>query len=654
MDQIDIDKIPLDDKKTWDLICSGKTKGCFQIESKLLQHHSKLLKPKNIEELSQLIAIVRPGTLQSGQDKVYYRRRNGEEPNENKYKCLEPILKDTYQIILYQEQILEAAKIVAGFDLVTADLLRRAVSKKLPEEMSKMKEKFLDGAEEQQVVSREEAEEIFSWIEDAQRYSFNHCVEEDTIIQNPFGANLNVSELYEIGGDYGCGISLREDGVLQPNFIDDIKYSGKRAVYKVKTENGRWIKVTNNHKFPTDKGEKRLDNLNVGTNLCVYSGNDIREYVTYTYEKIISIDYCGYNHVYDVTMHRPHHNFVVNNGIVTCNSHSISYALLAYQTAYVKANYPIEFYCSWLTYSKEKQDPKQEIFDLVQDASLRGITVQGPDIKHKNVDFDIVGNKQIKFGLQHIKHVGKSAIKQIVKQDSNTFSHFLQNSKKIKRNVCESLIKSGACDSYGISRKYMLKCLYLLCGNSDSDNQTYSPLTEKEFSSIIDKIASDGLISSLQYILDNQKCVQKRRSIIEDKIEAAKHIDQDTSSQNSIWEKDFLGLAISCSPADDVKKKSLNIKNCKDISTILPRQEITLHVVIDEVRQAKTKSGNKSYAFLSVSDSTLALTNVVCWPNIWKKYKHLLEENKVIEARCKKNMWRGSEQIVVEEIIPLD
>ena len=146
----DIHNINFDCQKTWDLISDGNTKGCFQLESRLGQAMSKKLKPTNIEELSALISILRPGCLEAYRDGKsvsyhYIDRKNGNESIDYFHSSLEPILKNTYGEMVYQEQAMEIAKDIAGFNLQEADMLRKAIGKKKPEEMAKIKTKFLNG-----------------------------------------------------------------------------------------------------------------------------------------------------------------------------------------------------------------------------------------------------------------------------------------------------------------------------------------------------------------------------------------------------------------------------------------------------------------------------------------------------------------------------
>jgi DNA polymerase-3 subunit alpha len=174
----DIALMDLECPLTWDLISAGNTKGCFQLESRLGRSIAKKLKPSNIEELAALISIMRPGCLEAIRDgksvtNHYIDKKNGLETVDYFHESLEPILKTTYGEMVYQEQAMEIARVIAGFNLQEADMLRKAIGKKKPEEMAKLKITFIDGCEKVGSINKSQAEEIFNWIEKSQRYSFN-------------------------------------------------------------------------------------------------------------------------------------------------------------------------------------------------------------------------------------------------------------------------------------------------------------------------------------------------------------------------------------------------------------------------------------------------------------------------------------------------
>ena len=219
------------------------------------------------------------------------------------------------------------------------------------------------------------AEEIWQIISDSQRYSFNACVSGDThILKSGLTKRFDpsVEEMYKIKNDieyakqmghinlykkyklkgYGSALSMCEDGRIRKNKIVDIYYSGYQEVFKVLTHNSADIVCTNNHKFPTPLGEKRLDELECGDLLYVRG-----EYKKYNNppikDCIISIEPMGLQHVYDIEMMAPNHNFISQSGLITSNSHSLSVALDSLYGAYLKSTYPYEFYETYLRVMEE-------------------------------------------------------------------------------------------------------------------------------------------------------------------------------------------------------------------------------------------------------------------------------------------------------------
>lgn len=166
------------DEKTWDLICSGNTKGVFQLESKLGSTWAKKSQPRNIQELADLISIIRPGTLQAeleGKNMTahYVDRKHKLEDTVYIHQSLEPILNKTYGIIVYQEQAMKIATSLAGFTPEEADSLRKAMGKKDAALMQEVRKKFVLGCQNKKIVSDADAAQIFDWIQASARYSFN-------------------------------------------------------------------------------------------------------------------------------------------------------------------------------------------------------------------------------------------------------------------------------------------------------------------------------------------------------------------------------------------------------------------------------------------------------------------------------------------------
>lgn len=169
---IDIKAIPLDDRHTYRLLGKGDTNGVFQIEKSGMTELFCRVKPKNLEEISVLIALYRPGPIESGMIDSYVRRKNKEEEVTYAHKALKPILEETFGVIVYQEQVMEITKVIGGFSLGEADVIRRIMSKKKPEELEPYKEKFLQGAKRNH-FDPNLAERIFNDMAKFAEYAFN-------------------------------------------------------------------------------------------------------------------------------------------------------------------------------------------------------------------------------------------------------------------------------------------------------------------------------------------------------------------------------------------------------------------------------------------------------------------------------------------------
>lgn len=545
--KFDVNNIPLDCRATWNLISSGFTIGVFQLETRLGQDWSKKVQPQNIKELAALTAILRPSALESGMAQLYVDIKSGKKKPSYLHPALESIFKDTHGSMLFQEQILKLATDLAGFSLEDGDMLRIAISKKKPELMAKLKDKFINGCITKNLMTKNIAEEIFGWIEKSQRYSFNL-------------------------------------------------------------------------------------------------------------------------------------------------SHAVAYAVLSYQTSYVKTHFPHEFFTSYLTYSSYKADTMDEVYRLVQDARLFGIDILQPDIRECNIKFKMTDDG-IRFGLSNIKGVGESAIAKIIKNSENkmsTWQEFLKSIPSLHKNVGIALIKSGACDSYLIPRSQMVKELEMLFGtsikNKEGETEEIKGLTEKEkewfFNSLInqnsvrdtlgamiqktessppkslgslnketvvsiaknllgesfvvDKMTKPEIINKLSESGYDSKyfekpCTTQRLEQIKDKFNQLEKEEEDSNLGNATAEKYFLGISLSCSPSDDADGEGAS-HNCLDIMKILQGQSFSVCCVIDSVKHTKTKKGKapgSAMCFLTISDSTYSIDHAVVFPDSYEKLSSLCQEGLV-------------------------
>jgi DNA polymerase-3 subunit alpha len=505
-----IESINLECSKTWDLISEGNTKGIFQLESRLGRSVSKKLKPENIEQLSALISIMRPGCLEAirGGKSVtnhYIDKKNGEESLDYFHPSLETILKTTYGEMIYQEQAMEIAKNIAGFNLQEADMLRKAIGKKKPEEMAKIKTKFLDGIATTKIVNESEAEQIFGWIEKSQRYSFN-------------------------------------------------------------------------------------------------------------------------------------------------KSHSISYAVNAYLSAYAKAHFPKIFFASYLRFAKDKIDPHEEIKALVQNANEMDVSIKTPDLRIMN-EFFVLKNNDIYFGLTDIKGVGSSVfikLKKIVEQLDQSLSEMswpkisFMILSNINSTAAKALIGSGATSFIKKTRTCML-----------FEQDLVSLLTKKESSYIIDNIDEyETVKESLEDLLLSGKINKNRKKVISDAINMIQNPPyslEDSPEWIADIEDSNLGCAITCSRVD-MYDISMTNTTCRDFKNGINNNNLIMGGEIDYINITKTKNGQnpgEEMSFVTMSDGTGSVDSIIFFPDIYKKYKSILFSGNVIIVCGSRS--RSKDSFVVEK-----
>lgn len=306
---IDIDSIPLDDAQVYKLFGAGHTIGIFQFESSGMRDYLRKLKPENLNDLAAMNALYRPGPLKGGVVDLYIDRKHGREKVEYEHPLLESILKDTYGVIVFQEQAIKIASEMAGYSLGKADILRKAMGKKNAELMRAQKEEFTAGSQ-QRGIDKPTAEKVFDLIEKFAGYGFN-------------------------------------------------------------------------------------------------------------------------------------------------KSHSVGYALLAYQTAYLKTHFPHEFMAAGMT---SEMDSTERIIVLMEECRRMGIQVLPPDVNESELAFNVVADK-VRFALTAVKNVGQGAVEAILKAraEGGKFTTIFDLCARVEltalnRRTIESLITAGALDSLAGSR----------------------------------------------------------------------------------------------------------------------------------------------------------------------------------------------------------
>jgi DNA-directed DNA polymerase III PolC len=452
----------LDDPKVYKYIYEeGDTSGVFQVESKLFRGLLEKMKPDDFEHIIAILALGRPSILQADLDKTFIKRMHGEEEVEYPHEDLKPILENTFGIMLYQEQVLKVAQKIAGFSLGRADILRRAMGKKKPEVMEKMKKEFIEGSLENG-YTKEKAEEIFELIEYFAGYGFNRCLSGDTLLEKSNNEKLSVKNLYDTWHEKQKInlLSLSSDGRIRPRKVKNVFKTGKKKLYKITLENGQTIKSSKDHKFMTSNKEwKRLYQLSAGEELLVKGDYEEESYPIIP-TKIISIEYIGEEMTYDIEMYSDSengHNYIAND-IITHNSHSAAYAKLSYTTAYLKYYFPTEFYASLLTMESDKTPKDSNISKYMSECFQKEINIKPPHINKSIEDFNVVDG-EIRFGLRNISGVGQKALEDIL--EKRPFVDFLDffervDHRLVNKTVVEALIKSGSFDFINENRNELL------------------------------------------------------------------------------------------------------------------------------------------------------------------------------------------------------
>ena len=468
----------LDDDKVYDVLANGYTQNVFQFSSSGITKFLTQMKPTCIDDLIAANALYRPATMGNLDD--YVNCKSGLVAPVYLWGTYDS-LKDTYGLVVFQEQIVMMAREVGGFSLGEGVKLVKLISKKKTEKIKALKGKFMAGAKKNG-CPQEDADKIWAQIEVAGSYCFNKCISGKERIRrsNKLSGGLSIEEMYKTMNDkawakahghkslhdrykrvgYGKGWSLVHsdgyDDYLLKNKIVDIRYMGIRPLYRITLEDGKTIDVTSNHKHPTNNGMKRTDELVVGVDKMYVNVGSLPEDTTYRFtdknggndrrvkqgEKglytelrtVVSVEYIGDDDVYDVEMADPYHTFTTEKGVVTCNSHATAYAVTAYAGAWLKVHFPTAFY----TIALQWADDNELISLMGEMEAISNAKVVPPDINVSGdtfyTDYD---TNEIFWSISRIKQLGSKAVEWIMNErkkngEFTSISNFIDRIFKYK------------------------------------------------------------------------------------------------------------------------------------------------------------------------------------------------------------------------------
>lgn len=495
--EIDIQKLDTNDAKTYELLSNGDTVGVFQLESEGMKNLLKKLRPECIEDVIALVALYRPGPIGSGMLDSFVMRKHGQEVIDYPLEELVPILKETYGIIVYQEQVMQIAQVVGGYSLGNADILRRAMGKKKASLMEMHKSIFINGDEKMGVpgavkrgFTQEKAEELFNLMEKFADYGFN-------------------------------------------------------------------------------------------------------------------------------------------------KSHSAAYGVVAYQTAWLKANYPVEYMAALLSCELDKGE-KVVIFK--EEAEKRGIQVLPPDINESQKDFSIKDGC-IRFGLGAIKNVGFSAIDSIVEnRGDKPYTDIYELCERIdlrlaNKKVLESLIKAGALDCFGKNRRQHLQVLEKALENG----QRKQKMKEQGIMSIEDFLSGGDD--------DNEDS---------DEQDFYPNVTEMPENELLLFEKEVLGFYVTNHPL--ARYSSVLDTFTTPSKALAELDDDTFAVaggIVKAVKHHITKTKQEKMAFVTLEDLH-GEVDVLIFPKMYQENLRFLEEDKIIVIKGRVSKKDDRVSFKAEEIFDAD
>ena len=600
------------DEKTYEIYDKGLTTTINQADSNYATNLVRQYKPRSVSDVSAFVAIIRPGCASLLDD--FIERKD----YTTNIKELDELLEDSGHRMIYQESIMKYLVWLGIEESETYTIIKKIAKKKFKEnELKKLKEKLLESWIEKTGFARG-FEETWQVVEDAAHYSFNACIAGDTVIQKAGanGKNITVEEMYNIANNivyaketnhlplyrkyksqgYGNALSMYDDKKVRKNKIVNIYDSGIADIYRVKTECGAYIDCTMNHKFPTPNGKMRLDNVKIGDELYVKgiyekhpdnyrftNGNfekntpkkgqkgfqnklgrmkSFEKGIPVTTSKIVSIKYIKTDKVYDIEMEAPAHNFISESGLITSNSHSLSYAYDSLYGAYLKSHYPLEYYTVVLNAYKDDQDRTSKLIE-----ELKYFKIKLRPIKYGKSRAEYSMDKStnsIYKGIGSIKYLNDSCAEQLYNISQKHYDNFMQflleiNNIGINSRQLDILIKLDFFSEFGnVNELLRMVEIFGQLKNGTAKTLAKGKLESPQIERIVANYSNDkgksGNILKSYTILNMSKILDE----INDFVKALKIPDMELKEkvQN---QQEYLGYISNTGREED--RKSLLIKD---------------------------------------------------------------------------------------------
>ncbi|HEY7774543.1 MAG TPA: DNA polymerase III subunit alpha [Marinagarivorans sp.] len=496
---LDISAIDLKDEATFALLKKAETTAVFQLESRGMKDLIKRLQPANLEEIIALVALFRPGPLQSGMVDDFINRKHGRAPvayPDAKYQhdSLKPILEPTYGVIVYQEQVMQIAQVLAGYSLGGADMLRRAMGKKKPEEMAKQRSTFEAGAK-------------------------NNGIDPDLAIK--------IFDLVE-------------------------KFAGY-----------------------------------------------------------------GFN-----------------------KSHSAAYALVSYQTAWLKAHYPSQFMAATMSSDMDKTD---KVVTFIEEVRNMGINLLPPDVNNGDFQFTVDDDDNIIYGLGAIKGLGEGPVEAIIEaRKGGPFKDLFDfcdrvDARKVNKRALEALVRSGAMDNIGPGIDYDYDRAVLWAAISEA-------VKTAEQSA---KNASAGMVDLFGSVVPES---DNRADVYYD----FRHVHRQSIKERLNGEKETLGLYLTGHPIDEYDAELRHLVSSRIVNLVPDKKQQTVAGMVVAFRVMKTKRGD-TMAFITLDDRTGRI-DLAIFADTYDDHREIIVKDAllVVEGQVSNDDYSGGLKMRAETIRDFD